>query len=73
MICEHTDCPDGPCEGEVSKRSAMTAYHFEGVRNSKEDPNKDFIACDFHYACYTEHWTEMWNEYYSALGIYYER
>lgn len=61
--CEYCDTQDflGRCRGEVKKRGAMTAYHFEGVRDSKEDPNRRFMACDEHHEQYVEHWTDMWS------------
>jgi len=66
--CEYEDHPYCECKGEIKIRKAMTAYHFEGVKNSPEDPNRDFTACEEHYEAYVEHWTEMWNEYYSSIG-----
>jgi hypothetical protein len=74
MICEynHPHNPEGPCEGEVKVRSSMTQYVFDGVKNSPEDPNRDFQACEYHYQCYREYWNEMWNDYYSMIrgGIF---
>jgi hypothetical protein len=55
------------CEGEVKLRHAMTAYHFEGVKNSPEDPNRDFYACEGCYQAYVEYWQYMWDEYYSSV------
>lgn len=63
----HDDNPFGPCEGKVELRHAMTAYHFEGERNSPEDPNKDFLCCEMHYEEYCKHWKEQWDEYYSMV------
>lgn len=68
MKCEFTDHPDANCSGEVKMYSAMTQYHFEGNKNSPEDPNKDFAACEEHYDFYYDHWQEMWGEYYGAVG-----
>jgi len=67
MNCAFKDSPD-PCDGEVKICHAMTAYHFTGELNSEEDPNKDFLCCEYHYKMYEEHWTEMWNEYYFSQG-----
>lgn len=63
MTCEYEGGPFGPCEGEVKLRSAMTAYHFEGCRNSPEDPNREFSACDSCYQEYAAHWSEAWREH----------
>jgi hypothetical protein len=65
MKCHYENC-DGICEGKIELYHAMTAYHFEGVRNSPEDPNKDFYACEYHYGIYEDHWKNMWNEYYGS-------
>lgn len=67
MECEFETHPDGSCEGEIKVRKAMTAYHFEGVRNSKEDPNRDFLACELHHGWYVDYWSEMWAEYYRNI------
>ena len=67
MKCEYEE--EGHCSGEIRNCHAMTAYHFEGIKNSPEDPNKDFIACDGHYEDYAQHWQEQWDEYY---GMVYE-
>lgn len=66
MKCEYSEM--GQCEGEVKVRKSMTAYHFEGVKNSPEDPNRDFHACDTCYSEHVAHWADMWNDYYSAVG-----
>ena len=67
MKCEYEE-QEG-CSGKIENRHAMTAYHFEGIANSLEDPNKDFLACDGHYDDYERHWQEQWDEYY---GMIYE-
>jgi len=68
MTCRYCEeNPNGECEGEIRVRHAMTAYHFEGEKNSPEDPNRDFYACDSCYAAYVEHWTWMWEEYYNSV------
>ena len=67
--CKYSDHPDGPCEGELKTIYARTAYHFEGIPNSPEDPNRDLILCEFHAKSYQEYWTNMWNEYYSSVGF----
>jgi hypothetical protein len=54
------------CGGDIKLRKAMTAYHFEGEKNSEEDPNRDFYACEDCYKEYTDHWTWMWDEYYAG-------
>lgn len=61
--CEHAHYQHitARCEGEVKMRGAMTAYHFEGTPNSKEDPNKSFLACKAHHDEYVDHWTDMWS------------
>jgi hypothetical protein len=56
----------GECGGKVELHGAMTAYHFEGVPNSPEDPNKDFYCCELHYKDYEEFWQTQWDEYYSS-------
>lgn len=68
--CEYPDL-HGHCEGEVKLRHAMTQYCYteEDRLNGKEDPNKDFHACEYHWQCYYEYWREMWNEYYSGQGV----
>ncbi len=68
MICEY-EGHNGECSGKVTSRGSMTAYHFEGVRNSEEDPNRDFVACDLHYEDYYSFWKEQWDEY---NGMVYE-
>lgn len=61
--CEYCGEQDymGRCSGEVKIHCAMTAYHFEGVRNSKEDPNREFMACQEHWDQYRDHWEDMWS------------
>lgn len=67
MTCEYYDNPEYPCSGEVKLRKSMTAYCFDGVKNSPEDPNKDFYCCDEHYKDYYDYWKEQWDEYYSQI------
>lgn len=55
------------CFGEVSLHHAMTKYVFDGIKNSPEDPNKDFFACDDHWEEYRTHWQEMWDIYYGEV------
>lgn len=64
--CEYRTEQDyiGNCKGECELRTAMTAYHFDGARGSKEDPNRPFLACKEHWDQYHDHWTEMWQEYW---------
>jgi hypothetical protein len=63
MKCEYLG--HGPdCSGEVSIRHAMTRYVFDGKKNSPEDPNRDFLACETHWGEYEDHWKEMWHQYY---------
>lgn len=66
--CEYyaSDNHMGPCDGRVRVRHAMTAYHFEGKRNSLDDPNRDFVACEAHWQDYHQHWSDMWAEYYNS-------
>lgn len=69
MKCEHERIDvDGKtcCEGEVQVRGAMTAYHFEGVLNSPEDPNRDLTLCEACWEEYYDYWQERWDEYYSG-------
>ena len=66
MKCEYEGCCFD-CEGEVEMRGAMTAYHFEGVPNSPEDPNRDRPMCEAHWQNYHDHWKAMWDEYYSGI------
>ena len=63
LVCEYKSgeiwC--GDCRGEVKFRKSMTAYHFEGKKNSLDDPNRQFMACDGHYEEYVAHWRDMWS------------
>jgi hypothetical protein len=43
---------------------AMTAYHWDGVG---ENPNRDQLLCAECAEEYREHWTEMWDMYYSDI------
>lgn len=54
--CEYYHPSQSDCSGEAKLRGSMTAYHFEGVINSPEDPNRDFFACDRHYEEYCDYW-----------------
>ena len=56
MKCEYCGEPDA----KIVK--AMTAYHFEGERNSPEDPNRDLTLCEQCKWEYEDHWEEMWAE-----------
>lgn len=71
MKCIYENAPtftgEPSCEGKVELRHALTAYHFDGVKNSEEDPNKDFYCCEAHYEEYYQYWKERWDEYYSGL------
>jgi hypothetical protein len=73
MKCIYDDYPrfmgDMGCEGEVKLHQSMTAYHFEGEKNSAEDPNKDFYCCDAHYKEYEAFWQDMWDEYRASQGF----
>lgn len=65
IVCEcyyenqFTNLP--PCSGNVELRSSMTAYDFNGVKNSPEDPNRPFWYCDYHYGNYVDYWQDMWS------------
>lgn len=61
----------GDCEGDVRFRHSMTQYSYgeEDRLAGKEDPNKNFYACEYHWQCYYSYWREMWNEYYSGQGF----
>lgn len=67
MKCELQDDPNLLCSGPVSLRGARTQYHFEGVIDSPEDPNRHFAACEEHSAAYDEYWDEMWADYYGIV------
>lgn len=67
MSCVYCKDSSDFCIGPAERRKSMTAYHFEGVPNSPEDPNKDFYACDLHYKEYQEYWKTMWEMYYSGI------
>lgn len=63
-----------PCEtdgckgfaGEITK--SMTAYAFDGEKNSPDDPNRDMWLCPDCREGYIEHWTDMWDEWRSSQG-----
>lgn len=69
MKCEYEHLKDhaGPCSGVIEIRHAMTRYVFDGVPNSPEDPNRDFIACEEHANQYNAFWQEQWDEYNSIV------
>lgn len=67
--CENVPMTDEKslCEGDIKLRRSMTAYHFEGDINSKEDPNREFYSCETHWHEYREYWKSMWDEYHSSI------
>jgi len=44
----------------VQSESGRSAYHFEGVRGSLEDPNRNRWLCRECAAEWHAHWDEMW-------------
>lgn len=51
----------------VEMENARTAYHFEGLLGSPDDPNRPIPLCR---ACAKEHheyWDEMWTEYQRSV------
>lgn len=65
--CSYWECPWSYCGGEVKVRKSMTAYYWKEEMGTP-NPNADFLCCDEHHKDYVAHWTEMWDEYYSAIG-----
>jgi hypothetical protein len=54
-----------PCEqcdstNDVREESGRSAYHFEGVRESKDDPNRKRWLCRECAADWRVYWDEMW-------------
>ena len=46
---------------------AMTRYHWDEDKEPLNNPNRDIFLCSTCQIEYTEHWKEMWNEYYYGL------
>ena len=51
----------------INVHRAMTAYPFDGEKNSIDDPNKDLTLCDSCWEDYKEYWADMWREYYANI------
>jgi hypothetical protein len=68
LVLPPTPNPDR-CErcgsAPVFRTGAMTAYAWAGWPDP--NPNRDVYLCAPCRADHIEHWTEMWNEYYSNL------
>lgn len=60
LTCEHC----GVSNDQVEPWPAQTAYHWDGTG---EDPNRDVVLCPACHSDYSDHWQEMWNEYYRGL------
>lgn len=59
-------CEDCGTIHAVRLRPAMTAYHYEGVEDTIDDPNRRLGLCPSCHNRYADHWSDMWREYNSS-------
>ena len=57
----------GPCDAKTAeKRTAMTAYHWDG---NGENPNRPPTLCATCWESYKAYWNEKWAEVRSGTGV----
>ena len=57
----------GPCDSKTAeKRTAMTAYHWDG---NGENPNRPPTLCATCWESYKAYWNEKWAEVRSGTGV----
>ncbi len=60
-VCLHCEATKG-----ARRESAQTAYHYEGVVGSDDDPNRPVSLCRKCAREHHAHWNDMWADYYGG-------